>query len=51
MRASGALREHFDNGVRYYAYDKKPLRRLPDLPGQRPSPLALEWHREHRFLG
>lgn len=51
VRVSEALREHYDNGVRYYEYDKKPLRRLPDLPAHRPSPAALEWHRQHRFLG
>lgn len=51
VKVSEALREHWENGVRYYAYDGKPLRRLPDVAAHRPSPAALEWHVENRFLG
>ena len=51
VRVSSALREHYENGVRYYAYDRKPLRRLPDDLAHRPSPAALDWHRKAVFLG
>ena len=51
VKVSSALRDHFSNGKRYYAYDGQPLRRLPDTPGHRPSREALQWHRERVFLG
>jgi putative restriction endonuclease len=51
VRVSEALREHYQNGARYYRYDKQQLRRRPDDPAHHPSRAALEWHREHRFLG
>lgn len=51
VRVSPALREHYDNGVRYYAYDGQPLRKTPDNPEHRPSREALDWHHQRVFLG
>lgn len=51
VRVSGALREEWQNGVRYYAYDGQPLKRLPEREHLRPSRDALAWHQEQRFLG
>lgn len=51
VRVSGALRDEWQNGVRYYAHDKKPLRVLPELVRDRPSRGALAWYREHVDLG
>ena len=51
VRVSAALREEWQNGVRYYAFDRQPLRRLPERPQLLPSRDALAWHQENRFLG
>ncbi|MCA9526213.1 MAG: HNH endonuclease [Myxococcales bacterium] len=51
VRVSAALREDWQNGVRYYAHDRTPLKILPEAPAQRPSRDALAWHLENRFLG
>jgi len=50
VRVSEALREDWENGVRYYAYDAKRLRRVPDDAGRRPSREALAWHGEQVFI-
>jgi len=47
---SDRLRADFDNGRDYYALDGRELR-PPRNPEAMPSPEALRWHREHRFLG
>ena len=44
------LKEDFDNGQHYYDLHGTAIR-LPHLPSTAPSADALEWHREHRFLG
>jgi len=44
------LKEDFDNGKHYYDLHGTAIR-LPHLPSTAPSADALEWHREHRFLG
>lgn len=44
------LHDDFANGRTYYAFDRRPLT-LPARPERRPSPEALAWHREQRFLG
>lgn len=51
VRVSEALRDEWQNGVRYYAHDKKRLRVIPEVPHHRPSRDALAWHREHVYLG
>ena len=51
VRVSEALREDWQNGVRYYAHDRQPLRRLPSDRHAQPSREALAWHREAVFLG
>lgn len=51
VRVSGALREEWQNGVRYYAYDQQPLRRLPDRDTFKPSRDALAWHNQAVFRG
>ncbi len=43
VRVSERLREDWDNGHRYYPFDRKPLLVLPREEA-RPSPQALEWH-------
>ena len=48
LRVSPRIRERWNNGHRYYQFDKRELH-VPADPALRPSPLALEWHREHVF--
>jgi putative restriction endonuclease len=50
VRVSERLREEWDNGHRYYPFDRKRLLVLPG-GGGRPSPDALEWHGERVFRG
>ena len=47
---SNRLRADFDNGRDYYALHGRELR-PPRNPDAMPSPNALAWHRERRFLG
>lgn len=50
FEVSGRLRADFDNGRHYYdlhGTQVRPPRRKDAVP----SPAALEWHRENRFLG
>ena len=49
VRVSARLREDWENGHRYYPFDRQ---KLLSLLGEeaRPSPEALEWHRERVFL-
>jgi putative restriction endonuclease len=47
---SRRLKEDFDNGRHYYDLHGTAIR-LPKLTSAIPSADALEWHREHRFLG
>lgn len=51
VQVSEALREHWQNGVRYYAYHGRALKKLPEREQLRPSRDALAWHRENVFLG
>jgi putative restriction endonuclease len=50
VRVSGRLREDWENGHRYYPFDRQKLLVLPEA-GARPSPEALEWHGERIFRG
>lgn len=47
---SRRLKEDFDNGRHYYELHGTPLR-TPKSSDALPSPVALEWHRQNRFLG
>jgi putative restriction endonuclease len=47
---SRRLKADFDNGRHYYELEGKALRPPQDRAAL-PSPKALEWHRENRFLG
>lgn len=44
VRVSTRLRAEWDNGVRYYAYDAKPLLVQPTSLPDRPAREVLEWH-------
>ena len=44
------LREDFENGRSYYGLHGSTLH-LPTDPSARPSPEALDWHRNKVFLG
>jgi putative restriction endonuclease len=47
---SERLKSDFDNGVHYYEMQGRKLAR--PRPGfAPPSPEALRWHRENRYLG
>ncbi len=46
---SPRLRREWDNGARYYAYDRRPLASRPAVAGAHPSPEALQWHQSHVF--
>lgn len=48
LRLSSEIRGRWNNGHRYYRYDEHELR-VPDDARLRPSPKALEWHRENVF--
>lgn len=50
VRVSPALRDRWNNGRRYYAYDGKPLASLPKEPQMRPSRDALAWHMSQRYI-
>ncbi|MGX9120377.1 HNH endonuclease [Mesorhizobium sp. BHbsci] len=47
---SGRLKADFDNGKHYYDLHGDALRD-PRGPTALPSPAALQWHRENKFLG
>ncbi len=47
---SDRLKADFDNGVHYYAMQGTELA-APRTGFAPPSPEALKWHREHRYLG
>lgn len=52
VRVSPRLRADWNNGRRYYAYDGRPLAKVPDDRRLRPDPEALAWHRSyHRAVG
>ena len=44
------LRDDFENGRSYYGLHGTRLH-LPENPAARPSPTALDWHRNEAFLG
>jgi putative restriction endonuclease len=44
------LRNEWDNGRAYYAIEGRTIR-LPALDSDRPSPAALDWHRNEVFVG
>ena len=50
FEVSGRLRADFDNGRHYYELHGTPIR-PPRRKDAAPSPEALEWHRENRYLG
>lgn len=50
VRVSSALASRWGNGRRYREYDGKRLRNLPREPRLRPSPRALAWHNQARFV-
>jgi HNH endonuclease len=50
VEVSRRIKEEFENGRQYYAYDGKPLVELPSQTDQRPSAEFLRWHNEHVFL-
>lgn len=50
VRVSRALRERWNNGKRYYAYDGQALSTLPREAASHPSREALLWHNERRFI-
>lgn len=50
IRVSERLRADFQNGRRYYPFDRRPLVAVPEDKRLAPSREALEWHMRHRFL-
>jgi len=48
LRLSPQIKERWNNGRRYYEYRDRELV-VPSDPASRPSPRALEWHRENVF--
>ena len=49
VRVSQLIRERWQNGHRYNAFDGKPLLTVPSDAKLYPSRGALEWHRNHVF--
>ncbi len=50
VRISARLRQDWDNGRRYYEYDRRRLTKLPEDSRLLPSAEALSWHWQRRFL-
>lgn len=50
VRVSRSLKDRWNNGRRYYAYDDRPLVAVPDRIDEQPSPAALDWHLKHTFV-
>lgn len=50
FRVSSRLRTDWQNGVIYYAFDRKPVS-VPENVDLRPSQALLEWHNDTVFLG
>ncbi len=50
VRVSPRIRDRWSNGKRYYEFDGKPLRVLPDSAAERPSGDALRWHNRRLFV-
>lgn len=50
LLVSRRIREEFENGKDYYAYDRK-LVYVPEGSTDQPSKDFLRWHNEHVFLG
>ena len=51
IRASQAIRDRFENGRDYYAFDGRQLQRVPSASDDRPAREYLEWHNANVFLG
>jgi len=51
VRVSSRLRAEWDNGIRYYVYDKQRLAACPESLESRPAREALGWHGTHIFRG
>jgi putative restriction endonuclease len=51
VEISGRIKEEFDNGREYYAYQGKRLTVLPDDLNQQPSKDFLSWHNENVYVG
>ena len=49
VRVSRRIRERWDNGHRYNAFDGRELLSVPERAELRPSAEALAWHLEERF--
>ena len=50
VNVSPAIREEFENGRNYYAYDNKSLIQIPFRTTDHPEAAYLEWHNEHVFI-
>jgi putative restriction endonuclease len=51
VKVSGALRDRWSNGRRYYEYDGHRLAVIPAEPAAHPSKDALDWHAQNWFRG
>ena len=49
INVSHRIREEFENGREYYAYQGKSLANIPDSSIERPSAEFLRWHQEEVF--
>jgi len=50
VRVSPRIRDRWSNGRRFYEFDEKPLRVLPDSAAEQPSGDALRWHNRRLFV-
>ena len=48
---SRRIKEEFENGRDYYAFNGAALHHLPGLLKERPDPAFFEWHNNNRFQG
>jgi len=51
IEVSHRIKEEYENGREYYAYQGKPAAVLPRTDSERPSAEFIRWHNENVFIG
>lgn len=51
IEVSDRIRQEYENGREYYRFHGLVLPNLPEVPGERPDQLFIEWHNQHVFRG
>ena len=51
VEVSSRIKEEFENGRDYYAFQGQRLISLPSRELERPSREFIDWHNQHVFVG